>query len=170
MKTRTQKSAGLLACMAMLAGLPAAGQDHELVVFKTLAPDTAVAMAQSALTACREKGFQVAVAVVDRMGVPQAMVRDRYAGPHTPDTATRKAWTAISFREATLDLSENTTGDSPQTGARQITGALMLGGGVPVEVAGSVVGGIGISGAPTGADDHACALAGIEAVRADLEL
>ena len=166
---RIPKTAGLLSCLALLAGIPAAAEDHQLVEYKTLAPDTAVAMAQSALTACRDKGFQVAVAVVDRMGVPQAMVRDRFAGPHTPDTATRKAWTAISFREDTLSLAENTMGESAQSGARQITGALMLGGGVPVEVAGSVVGGIGISGAPTGADDHACALAGIEAVQAELE-
>ena len=146
-----------------------ADEDYKLVEFKTLSPDTAVAIAEGALASCREKGFQVAVAVVDRMGVPQAVIRDRYAGAHTPDTAVRKAWTAVSFREDTLSLSANTGPDSPQAGARQITGALMLGGGVPVEVAGSTVGGVGISGAPTGADDHACALAGIEAVQADLE-
>lgn len=147
----------------------AAADEHELVEVQTLSPDTAVAIARGALATCRDRGFQVAVAVVDRMGVPQAMIRDRYAGAHTPDTATRKAWTAVSFREDTLALSENTGPDSAQAGARQIANALMLGGGVPVEVAGSVVGGVGISGAPTGADDHACALAGIDAVKADLE-
>jgi uncharacterized protein GlcG (DUF336 family) len=163
------KKAALMIALASLAAGQAGAEDNELVEFQTVAPNTAVTIAQSALAACREKGFQVAVAVVDRMGVPQAMVRDRFAGPHTPDTATRKAWTAISFREDTLSLASNTQADSPQAGARQISGALMLGGGVPIEVAGSVVGGVGISGAPTGSDDHACALAGIEAVRADLE-
>ncbi len=161
--------ARLLAALAFLTPGLVAAEDYELVEFKTLSPDTAVAIAQGALGACRDKGFQVAVAVVDRMGVPQAMIRDRYAGAHTPDTAVRKAWTAVSFREDTLSLSDNTGGDSPQGGARQITGALMLGGGIPVEVAGSVVGGVGISGAPSGADDHACALAGVEAVLAELE-
>ena len=162
----------LVPLLAMLSVTTAAvaADEHELVEFKTLSPDTAVAIAKGALASCRASGFQVAVAVVDRMGVPQAMIRDRYAGPHTPDTAVRKAWTAISFREDTMALSANTGGDSPQAGARQITNALMLGGGVPVEVAGSIVGGVGISGAPTGADDHACALAGIDAVRAELEL
>lgn len=161
----------LVPLLAMLSVTTAAvaADEHELVEFKTLSPDTAVAIAKGALASCRAGGFQVAVAVVDRMGVPQAMIRDRYAGPHTPDTAFRKAWTAISFREDTLALSANTGPDSPQAGARQIGNALMLGGGVPVEVAGSIVGGVGISGAPTGADDHACALAGIEAVRAELE-
>jgi len=152
--------------LALTSG-PLAGE--ELVTFRVLAPDTAVALAQGVLADCRERGFQVAVAVVDRMGVPQAMIRDRYAGPHTPDTAVRKAWTAVSFREDTLALSENTGSGSPQAGARQIANALMLGGGVPIEVAGSIVGGVGVSGAPGGADDHACALAGIETVQADLE-
>ena len=163
------KKAALIIALASLSAGPAGAQENELVEFQTLAPNTALAVAQGALTACRERGFQVAVAVVDRMGVPQAMVRDRFAGPHTPETATRKAWTAISFREDTLGLASNTGADSPQAGARQITGALMLGGGVPIEIAGSVVGGVGISGAPTGEDDHACAQAGIDAVRADLE-
>ena len=158
-----------VALLALTAG-PVAADEHGLVEFKMLAPAAAVAIAQGALKSCHDSGFQVAVAVVDRMGVPQAMIRDRYAGPHTPDTAVRKAWTAVSFREDTLALSENTGPDSPQAGARQIRRALMLGGGVPVEVAGSIVGGVGVSGAPTGADDHACALAGIEAVQADLEL
>jgi uncharacterized protein GlcG (DUF336 family) len=160
------KAIRILALLALVS-TPVAGD--ELVTFKVLSPDTAMAVAQATLAACREGGFQVAVAVVDRMGVPQAMIRDRYAGPHTPDTAARKAWTAVSFREDTLALSSNTGPDSPQAGARQISQALMLGGGVPIEVAGSVVGGVGVSGAPTGADDHGCALAGIEAVQADLE-
>jgi uncharacterized protein GlcG (DUF336 family) len=46
----------------------------------------------------------------------------------------------------------------------------MVGGGVPVEAAGSIVGGVGISGAPGGAEDDACARAGIDAVIADMEM
>ena len=46
----------------------------------------------------------------------------------------------------------------------------MIGGGIPVLVSGSIVGGIGISGAPSGTADHACAQAGIAAVTAKLEL
>lgn len=88
----------------------------------------------------------------------------------SPDTASRKAWTAVSFRSDTLSLAENTGPDSPQTGARQISGALLLGGGVPVMASGSIVGGIGVSGAPSGEADHKCAQAGISAVAAKLEL
>jgi len=157
---------------ALLAAssLSAIADESPLVEFRSLSPDTALEMAQAALENCRDEGYQVAVAVVDRMGVTQVVLRDRYAGPHTPDTATRKGWTAVSFRADTLALAADTSPDSPQAGARFIDQALMIGGGVPIVVAGSIVGGIGISGGPSGAADHACAEAGIEAVIDELEL
>ena len=134
-----------------------------------MTPETALKVAQVSLETCRGKGYQVSVVVVDRMGVPQAMIRDRFAGAHTPDTAYRKAWTAVSFREDTVALSRNTASGTPQEGARQITKALMLGGGIPIEAGGSIVGGVGISGAPSGEADDECGRAGIAAVSADLE-
>lgn len=159
------------AAVLLILGLvtPIAAQET-LVSFKALAPRVALEMAQAALKHCRDQGFQVAVAVVDRMGVAQVMLRDRFAGPHTPDTAERKAWTAVSFRADTLSLADSTGPQTPQSGARHIDGALMIGGGIPVTASGSIVAGIGISGAPSGGDDHACAQAGIDAVTAELEL
>lgn len=166
MNTRKRFVAGLL-----VAGLAAPLQAQDtLVTFRSLAPDVALEMAQAALASCRDEGYQVAVAVVDRMGVPQVMLRDRFAGPHTPDTSVRKAWTAVSFREDTLLMGESTGPGSSQSGARHIDNVLMIGGGIPVTVSGSIVAGIGISGAPSGAADHACAQAGIDAVTAKLEL
>lgn len=144
--------------------------DDSLVTFRSLSPDSALELARASLAHCSDRDYQVAVAVVDRMGVTQVVLRDRYAGPHTPDTAQRKAWTAVSFRGDTLSLAKNTGPDSPQSGARFITGALLLGGGLPVTVSGSMVGGIGVSGAPSGEADHECAQAGIAAVIAKLEL
>jgi uncharacterized protein GlcG (DUF336 family) len=161
----------LAAYLSMAAfSLPTAQADDSLVTFKSLSPDTALELAQASLAACGALGYQVSVVVVDRMGIPQVMLRDRYAGPHTPDTARRKAWTAVSFRSDTLSLAENTGPDSSQSGARQISDALLLGGGVPVMASGSIVGGVGISGAPSGEADHKCAQAGISAVMAKLEL
>ena len=156
--------------LALASAATAAAEDSPLVEFRSLSPDTALEMAQAALDQCRDDGYQVAVAVVDRMGVTQVILRDRFAGPHTPDTAVRKAWTAVSFRADTLSLAGNTSPDSVQSGARFIDNALMIGGGIPVTVSGSIVAGIGISGAPTGEADHACAKAGIASVSAALEL
>ena len=156
-----------LACLLISA--PAVSEDA-LVDIKVMTPETALELAKASLADCRARGFQVTVAVVDRMGVTQVILRDRYAGAHTPETARRKAWTAVSFREDTLALAELTASGSAQAGVRHVTGAMMAGGGVPVEAAGSIVGGVGISGAPGGAEDDACARAGIEAVSADLEM
>ena len=163
---RTSWQCGVIA--ALLAS-PAIADDT-LVTFKSLAPDVALEMAQASLESCRADGFQVTVAVVDRTGVVQVILRDRFAGAHTPKSASQKAATAVSFREDTLSLAENTRSDSAHSGARQIDGVLMLGGGIPVTASGSVVAGIGVAGAPTSADDHACAQAGIDAVLAKLEL
>ena len=102
--------------------------------------------------------------MVDRFGTPQILLRDSLAGPHTPETARRKAWTAISFRADTLELSKISAAGQPQSGVRFVAEAMMIGGGVPVESAGSIVAGVGVSGAPGGEADDACARAGIEAV------
>lgn len=159
-------SMGLLGLMLVVG--PARADEHALFTTQSLTPEIALKAMRAALDKCRDEGYQVAIAVVDRFGNLQALVRDRYAGAHTTDTARRKAWTATSFRTNTTDLVEPTQPGQPQSGARQISGALMLGGGVLIEAGGSLVGAIGVSGAPDGALDDLCALAGIEAIEDDI--
>jgi uncharacterized protein GlcG (DUF336 family) len=101
--------------------------------------------------------------------VAQVVLRDRFAGPHTPATAVGKGWTAVSFRTSTNELVAASREGTPQAGVRQVPGAIVLGGGVLVEAGGSLVGGVGVSGGPGGEADEACAKAGIEAVRDKLE-
>src|SRR4051812_24689540 len=158
-----------LAIVAMLLlALPAQAQDA-LITYKSLSPEVALELARATLAACRERGFQVAVAVVDRFGVAQVVLRERFAGAHTVPTATGKAWTAVTFRTNTSDLAAMSQPGMPQAGIRALPGVVALGGGKVVEAGGSLVGGIGVSGAPGGEADDACANAGIEAVRDKLE-
>jgi uncharacterized protein GlcG (DUF336 family) len=154
--------------LGMISCLPPAAAEEALINFKVLTPEAALELAQATLKACRDKGYQVAVAVVDRSGTPQVMLRDRYAGAHTPGTAIRKAWTATSFHSDTLALAEASQADRPQSGVRFVENALMLGGGVLVEAGGSMVGAVGVSGAPGGEQDDACAKAGIAAIEEKL--
>lgn len=135
-----------------------------------LLPEVALEAAQAALNDCRERGAQVAVAVVDRGGNPQVMLRDQFAGPHTPDTAIGKAWTAVSFRTNTTELTAMTQVGEAASGIRDLPRVVVLGGGVMIEQAGSLVGGIGVSGAPSGEMDDACAEAGIEQIRFKLAM
>lgn len=155
--------------LSVVVALPVYAQ-QAIVNLKSLSPEAAITAAQAGAKACRDKGFAVAVAVVDRSGVPLAMVRDRFAGPHTPDTATRKAWTAVSFKTNTTELVERTQPNSASAGIRSLPNVAVIGGGVMIESAGSLVGGIGVSGAPSGKDDEDCAKAGIAAIKDQLEL
>jgi uncharacterized protein GlcG (DUF336 family) len=158
----------LIVTAATVAGAPAAAQDATHTV-KLLTPETALKAAQAALKKCRDDGYQVAVAVVDRMGVMQVMLRDRFAGPHTPSTARGKAWTAVSFRTNSGQLAELTQAGKPQSGVRHRPGVVAIGGGMMIEAAGSLLGAIGVSGAPGGDADDVCAAAGIAAIKDSLE-
>jgi len=158
-----------LAAAGLVAAAGAAAQDATFTQ-RLLTPETALKAAQAALARCRSNGFQVAVAVVDRAGVVQVLLRDRFAGPHTPETATGKAWTAVSFRTSTTELAEATQAGRAQSGLRSRPGVVAVGGGLMIEAAGSLVGGIGVSGAPGGKEDDACAAAGIAAIKDSLEL
>lgn len=129
-----------------------------------MTPETALSAARAALEHCRKAGYQVAVAVVDRAGVPQVMLRDRFAGTHTVRVAIDKAWTAASFKIPTSTLAKETQAGMPMSGLRSHPRVLAIGGALPIESGGSLVGAIGVSGAPGGEADDACAAAGIKAI------
>jgi uncharacterized protein GlcG (DUF336 family) len=147
-----------------------AGAADATYAVRVLTPETALKAAQAALKRCRDSGYQATIAVVDRMGVVQVLLRDRFAGPHTADMAIAKAYTAVSFRTNTTELAEATQPGSAQSGIRNRPGVAAVGGGLMIEAGGSLLGGIGVSGAPGGREDDACAAAGIAAIREDIEL
>ena len=95
---------------------------------RTLTPETALEAAQAALASCRKSDYQVSVAVVDRMGVAQVVLRDRYAGPHTPEVAVGKAFTAVSFRTNTVELADETQPGKPSSGIRAVPRVVAVGG------------------------------------------
>lgn len=157
-----------LVCASLLMispqGPALAEEEAPIVTFQSLSLNTALDAAEAALADCRERGFQVAVTVVDRFGVEQVTLRDRFAGPHTPDTSLKKAWTAVSFRTDTLDLA-GLTESGEAWGIRNVKDAMPIGGGVQIISGdGAMLGAIGISGAPSGSDDQDCAIAGIAAI------
>ncbi|HJV85282.1 MAG TPA: heme-binding protein [Noviherbaspirillum sp.] len=156
---------------ATLAALACAGAQaaESTYAIKLMTPETALKAAQAGLKKCREGGYQVAIAVVDRAGQTQVMLRDRFAGMHTPEAAVNKAWTAVSFKSNTSQFAESTQSGKESSGIRSIPRVLAIGGGLMIEVGGTLYGGIGVSGAPNGTADDGCARAGIEAIAEELE-
>jgi len=145
-------------------GTSNAKAEEGLFTTKSLTPDTALMAAKAALDKCRKEGYQTAIAVVDKSGIVQVVLRDRFAGAHTPETARRKAWTAVSFRTNTSEMVPTTGAGKPQAGVRHVVDALMIGGGMMIDAGGTLVGAIGVSGAPGGDLDDICAKAGIDAI------
>ena len=155
--------------LVVFTALPLAAAAQGTHAIRLLTPDTALKAAQAALKKCRDSGYQATIAVVDRMGVTQVLLRDRYAGAHTVHTAQAKAYSAVSFRTDTTELSEATQAGRPQSGIRHLPGVAAVGGGLMIEAGGSLLGAIGVSGAPGGKEDDVCAAAGIAAIRDDIE-
>ena len=139
------------------------------VTFEVLTPEAALQAAKAALDNCRASGYQVAVAVVDRFGGVQVVLRDQLAAPRTVDTAVGKARTAAGFRTNTTEMVSVTEQGKPQAGIRNLPGVTVIGGGMFIEAAGSLVGGIGVSGAPGPHLDDASAQAGIDNIEDLLE-
>jgi uncharacterized protein GlcG (DUF336 family) len=157
-------------CVVMISlcvSVNALAQDEEvaLVSTKRLTLFTAIQVAQAAVEECTGRGIQIGVTVVDREGIVQVTLRDTIAAQITVPISERKAFTAANFNSATSALSERA--DSP---VGRAPGLLMAAGGLPIEVAGSLVGAVGVSGAPSGITDEECAQAGIDAVLDDLEM
>ncbi len=123
--------------------------------------------AHAALEQCTKDGYKVSVAVVDRAGVLRALLRGDGAGPHTVSSSSKKAFTAASLRRPTSELADLAAKMPALQGLHRMDEKiLILGGGLPIEIGGEVVGGIGVGGAPGAHLDDACAQAGLSAIGA----
>lgn len=162
----------LATAMLALAGLPrvAAAQDADqpmVISVKRMTTQTALRIAEAALHECRKQGVQVAVTVVDRNGNTQVVLRDVLAMDLTLRISYQKAYTAMSFNSPTSELTKRFS--SPLSVAK-VQGVLPAAGGVPIDAGGTILGGVGVSGSPSGLTDEKCARAGVAAVHADLEM
>lgn len=154
-------------CLLFAASAQAA-PPPDLLPVKQISLELARDIAMHSVETCRKQGFNVSAVVIDRGGNVQAALRDTFAARYTLEIAERKAGAALmsgidsgSFRAARADIRQE---------LNHIAGLLMVEGGVPIRAAGSLVGSVGVSGAPGGDKDAACANAALKAVEDRLEL
>lgn len=158
---------GILLILSVSLLRPAVPQAADVITLKAISPEIARDIAQGAVNACREAGYQVTAVVVDRSAIPQVIMRDLYASRFTIDIAQAKANTAVLAGTSTGEFSTRRP-DLTET-LNQVDGLLALRGGLPIRVAGALVGAIGVSGAPGGDLDERCAQAGLDSVAERLE-
>ncbi len=145
-----------------------AASAQAVITSKQLSVDAANGMAMAALEQCRKDGFRVSVAIVDRAGNVQVLLKDNGAGPHTPDTARRKAYTSASFGVPSAEFAKRVANPGAAT-LKDITEVIALAGALPIRAGKDLLGGIGVGGAPAGEKDEACANAGLQKFASQLK-
>ena len=154
-------------CIAAVLSIPSHPWADELPKESVLPLSMATKALHASLEACKKDGYRVSVSVVDRAGVLRAMGRADGAGPHTVESSRKKAYTASSVRRPTSELAELISKMPALQSLRDMNPEiLILGGGLPIEIGGEVVGAIGVGGAPGAHLDDACAQAGLDAIGA----
>jgi uncharacterized protein GlcG (DUF336 family) len=156
-----------LASLFWLSGVSAeeAESAAPAISVKRLTLESANGIAQAAIKACREKGIQIGVTVVDRHGLVQVALRDTLAPTITLDISKGKAYAAANFSVSTAMLKDRA--NSP---IGRAPGLVMSTGGLPIQAGGAFYGAVGVSGAPSGETDEACAQAGLDAILEELEM
>jgi len=157
----------LLPLTLLTASLPAFAAQPDLLLVRQIGLELARDIAMDAIEACRKDGYTVSAVVLDRAGNVQAALRDSLAARHTLEIAERKAGMSImsgvasgEFRYARADI-------RPEL--NHIDGLIVMDGALPIRAAGSLVGAVGVSGAPGGEKDAACAAAALKKAEERLE-
>lgn len=152
--------------LALIAAtLPAHGAD--ILPVRQIGLELARDIAMASVEACRQGGYNVSAVVLDRAGNLQVALRDTLAARPTLEIAERKAGMALmsgsdsgEFRDARADI-------RPEL--NHISGLIVMDGALPIRAAGSLIGAVGVSGAPGGDKDKACAAAALKKVADRLE-
>jgi uncharacterized protein GlcG (DUF336 family) len=165
MKTRLVLLAVSFVSLIILSPILLADEQPVVISVKRMSMDMALAAGKAAIDACRKEGVQIGVTIIDRGGHPQVVLRDVLAVDITLEVSRLKAYTAMSFNTPTSDLGERLSAVN-----FNFDGTLANAGGLPINVGGTLFGGIGVSGSPSGLTDEKCAQAGLDAIFDDLAM
>jgi uncharacterized protein GlcG (DUF336 family) len=152
---------GLAASLATPAGA-------ELLAHKDLSLDTALTIASTAVATCKQQGYRVSAHVVGRNGEVLVALRGDNASPHTFENSMRKAYTARTFRVPSGEIVKRLK-ENPQFAGVFLTNVIATEGALPITVGDDVIGAVGVSGAPGGDKDAACAKTGLDKVADQLK-
>ena len=155
---------GATLALGLVAGVVATGADAQGVVNR---PQVSAAIANElvgeSVAICAKQGYKVWAVVVNTDGVRQALLRGDGAPIHSQDNAYYKAYTAASL---TLGRNESSTKEMYDRMAKspastvpttQLPNVTFAQGAIVIRAGGQIIGALGVSGAPGGQYDEACA-------------
>jgi uncharacterized protein GlcG (DUF336 family) len=161
------RTAGISLAVAFACSLAGAA-NAQLVAHKDISAAMALTMAETAIATCKTNGYNVSANVVGRNGEVIVAMRGDNTGPHTLENSMKKAYTARAQRRSSGEFA-TAVKDNPVAGALSLTNITPAQGALPIKVGEDTIGAIGVSGAPGGDKDEACAKAGIEKVADQLK-
>ena len=167
MSTTAYRAAGLSLALALAGGV-ATSANAQVLVHKDLSLAMATTIALTAVESCKTAGYNVSVHVMGRNGEVLVALRNEKAGPNTFENSMKKAYTSRTFRTPSGKFAEN-VGQNPVAGQLMLANIVAARGALPIMIGDETIGGVGVSGAPGGDKDEACAQAGIDKVAGDLK-
>ena len=151
----------------ILLGISVSASAADVVTLRQLSLELASEIAHAAMQQCRKAGYEVSVVVVDRSGALQVALRDTRAPRFTLEIAEKKANAVILSGVPSSTFRKNRADIRPEM--NHIEGIVVLDGALPVTAAGAMLGAVGVSGAPGGDKDEACARAALSKFQERLE-
>lgn len=168
MSTTASRLAGVAVASAIACGFsgPASAQ---LLVHKDISLAMATTIARTAVETCKAQGYNVSVHVLGREGQVILGVRNENAGIATFENSMKKAYTARTFSRSSGEFGDGVSKNPNVAGALSLTNITTLRGALPIKIGNETIGAVGVSGAPGGEKDEACAKAGLDKVATDLQ-
>ena len=139
----------------------------DVITVKKMSMELAAEVATKAVKTCRDQGYQVSAVVVDRSGNTQVAMRDVHASRFTLQIAEEKANAVILGGVSSGEIRKNR--EDIRQELNHVDGLLIMQGGLPISAAGSIIGAVGVSGAPGGDKDEVCAQKALDAVQERLD-
>lgn len=135
----------------------------DVVTIERMSMELAAEVAKRSVAACRKQGYWVSAVVVDRSANVQVVMRDTYAARFTMDIARQKANAVIMAGTDSQTFVTNRADIRDEL--NNIDGLIMMAGALPVKSGDTMLGAVGVSGAPGGEKDAACAQQALDALK-----
>lgn len=137
-----------------------------LISERSISTSAAMELANTSLERCRADGYKVTITVLNRHARTAVVISDDGVNPHTVENSMRKAYTAFTTRSPSADMGKRT--QPGLAGFMLLDKITTIEGGLPIFAGKELVGAVGISGAPGGEKDAACAQAGLDKIARSL--